>query len=651
MHGPSKKPFRVLHLEDSPADFELVRAALQDGGLGANIVHVASGTEFAAAVEHEKFDVILADFLIPGFDGVSALALARKKCPEVPYLIVSGAIGEERAVESFKNGATDYISKDRLERLLPAIQRAVHHATERARRRADELALRESEERFREIAGIIEDVYWVAEAGGATLRYVSPAYERIWGRSTAALYAQPEEWIEAVLPEDRSKLRAARDQAGRDGECRVEYRIARPDGSVRWIDERSYVTGEEPNGRKRIVGVAMDITPRKDLEVELLHAQKMDAIGQLAGGVAHDFNNVLTVIMGYARLLLDGGTMPPAAIEPLTQIYTAGGRASNLVRQLLVFSRKQTVQRRVLDLNDVVGDISRMLERLIGEHIRLELVLAPVAATVDADPGMLEQVLMNLAVNARDAMSDGGQLTISSELTTLTAERTQRHPEARPGEFVCLSVGDTGCGISPENLQHIFEPFFTTKEAGQGTGLGLAMVFGIVRQHQGWIEVESAVGHGTTFRVFFPIVRHPAAEVVQPAKASVPHGGSETILLVEDEAPVREFASTVLRGHGYRVLQACSGLDALEVWKWHKSRIALLFTDLVMPDNPTGTELAAALHRDKATLPVLFASGYPGNIFGKEFRLPPGAHFIQKPYKPQALAEAVRDALDGRFNQ
>jgi two-component system cell cycle sensor histidine kinase/response regulator CckA len=651
MQVTPKKPLRILHLEDDLRDHELVRNVFEHGGVGVHLVHAASRAEFEAALDGEKFDLILADFNLPDLAGADALALARKKCPDAPYLIVSGTIGEEHAVESFKNGATDYILKNRLERLLPAVQRAVHNATERARRRADELALRESEERFREMAGIIEDVYWISGAGATGLHYVSPAYERIWGRSVAALYARPAEWTDAIVPDDRPKVQAAREHLAQGGEHRVEYRIQRPDGTVRWIDDRSYAVPQAGGGIKRTVGVAMDITRRKELETELLHAQKMDAIGRLAGGMAHDFNNVLTVVTGYARLLLDSGTMPLSAVEPLTQIYTAGGRAANLVRQLLVFSRKQVVERRAVDLNEVIGEISRMLGRLIGEHIRLRLALAPADATVEADPGMLEQVLMNLAVNARDAMGEGGELTIRSELVTITPDRAQRHPGARPGEFVCLSVSDTGCGIPPETLQRIFEPFFTTKEAGRGTGLGLAMVFGIVQQHQGWIEVESAVGVGTTFRVLLPIVPHAPVAAAHPARPAAPHGGSETILLVEDETAVREFAVTVLRGHGYRVLQACSGVDALEVWKWHHSRISLLFTDLVMPDNPTGMELAATIHREKPALPVLFASGYLGDIFGQEFRLPAGAHFVQKPYKPQTLAEAVRNALDGRFDQ
>jgi len=264
----------------------------------------------------------------------------------------------------------------------------------------------------------------------------------------------------------------ARELLAHGQEYRIEYRIQRPDGALRWIEDRSYPISDPAGQKKRAVGVAMDITQRRQLQAQLQQAQKMEAVGQLAGGVAHDFNNVLTIVIGYAQMLLDRGTMPPDAIEPLTQIFTAGNRAANLTRQLLVFSRKQTIQRRVIDLNQIARDISAMLRPLIGEPIKLELALAPNPCPAEADAGMIEQVIMNLAVNARDAMPKGGTLTIALEHVTIGAAAPHRHPEARPGEFVCLSVRDTGCGIPPANLSRIFEPFFTTKAAGHGTGLG-----------------------------------------------------------------------------------------------------------------------------------------------------------------------------------
>jgi len=431
-----------------------------------------------------------------------------------------------------------------------------------------------------------------------------------------------------------------------------ESKIRRKDGTVIWISENARAVRDPQGALLYYESMVTDITPRRLLEAQLLQAQKMEAVGQLAGGMAHDFNNVLAVVIGYARILLDRGTMPAEAIEPLTQIFIAGSRAANLTRQLLIFSRKEAVHQRPIDLNEIASEISKMLRRLIGEHITLDVALAPVPCTAEADAGMMEQVLMNLAVNARDAMPRGGTLTIATEHIAIADAAARHHPAARTGEFIGLSVRDTGCGIPAENLPRIFEPFFTTKEVGQGTGLGLAMVFGIVQQHQGWIEVESVVGAGTCFRILLPTVPNVVATrgTSHPLKTATSRG-SETLLLVEDEPAVREFAAAVLGGAGYRVLQAHSGVDALEVWKWHASRIALLVTDLVMPDGLGGVELAARLRKEKPALRVVLTSGYPNESIGAEFRPPAGTLFIQKPYKPQELAQVVRDALDDNFSR
>jgi len=637
-------PLRILHLEDSEPDREFVSQALTGREIAFEFVYATNQAEFAAALESGKFALILSDFTMPGYDGMAALALAQEKCPDVPFLFVSGTIGEDRAIESLRSGATDYVLKERLERLLPAVRRALRESGERTRRH-------EAEERFRLMAETIRDVFWVTSPDGRELFYVSPACEQIWGRPVAELLADPTLWLQAVVAEDRPQVDAALAQLAAGSEYRLQYRIDRPDGSRRWIEDRGYPVRDPAGELKQALGVATDITARQELETQLLQAQKMEAIGQLAGGVAHDFNNVLTVVIGYARLLLDRETLPPDVVGPLTQIFTAGTRAANLTRQLLLFSRKQAVNRRAVDLNQIAGDIAEMLHRLIGEHIKLKLALSPDPCPAEADAGMIEQVLMNLAVNARDAMLDGGTLTVASEHVTIADPAGYRHPAARPGNFVCLSVRDTGCGIPPENLQRIFEPFFTTKEAGSGTGLGLATVFGIVQQHQGWIELESAVGVGTCFRILLPAVPQEAVVPArQPAKPTTVSGGTETILLVEDEAPVREFGVAVLRGHGYRVLQAGSGAEALEVWKWHGPRIALLLSDLVMPEGLGGVELAARLRQAKPTLKVVLTSGYAHGSTGEEFHPPAGTHFIHKPYRPQLLAQTVRDALDDVFN-
>ena len=388
-----------------------------------------------------------------------------------------------------------------------------------------------------------------------------------------------------------------------------------------------------------------EIAERAQLEKQFRQLQKMEAFGQLAGGVAHDFNNILGIIVGYANLLLAREDLDAEAKEQIEQVYSAGERAANLTRQLLTFSRKKEMQVSALNLNEVVGDLAKMLARLLGEDIQLKCRLAG-DRPVQADAGMMEQVLMNLAVNARDAMPKGGQLIIETDAVRIEPNYVRSHPEARVGDFVCLSVRDTGCGMTPEIMARIFEPFFTTKGVGKGTGLGLATVFGIVKQHQGWVEVESQVGVGTNFKVFLPRISQPApTPASKPVKSKAPRG-TETILLVEDEDSVRGLAKLILQRHGYRVLEARSGVDALSVWEEHGTSIDLLLTDMIMPDGLTGRELAKRLLLQKSGLKVIYSSGYSADLAGTAFLSRPAPIFLQKPYSPQKLVQAVRECLD-----
>jgi two-component system, cell cycle sensor histidine kinase and response regulator CckA len=315
---------------------------------------------------------------------------------------------------------------------------------------------------------------------------------------------------------------------------------------------------------------------------------------------------------------------------------------------LLTFSRRQLIQPKKLDMNKIVGNMTDMLGRLLGEDIALQLNYAHSPATVEADAGMMEQVLLNLAVNARDAMPRGGQLAVRISIVEINEDHVSRHLEARAGRFICVSKSDTGCGIPAENLSRIFEPFFTTKEIGKGTGLGLATVYGIVKQHQGWIEVESAVGKGTTFRIYIPYVGTAQSEVEKPATQVTVRGGTETILLVEDEHPVRELVASILQNYGYKILQAATGAEAIEVWRKNKDEIALLLTDLIMPGGMNGRELAEKLWVEQPDLKVIFTSGYSADIVGKDFKLESDLNFLQKPYQTQVLALTVRRCLDGK---
>jgi CheY-like chemotaxis protein len=371
----------------------------------------------------------------------------------------------------------------------------------------------------------------------------------------------------------------------------------------------------------------------------------MEAVGQLAGGIAHDFNNMLAVIHMQCALLLEEQALPSEVREGVSEILAAAERASNLTRQLLLFSRRQVSQPIDLDIGETTSTMTRLMRRVLGEDIRLETRFAPGLPLVHADPGMMEQVLMNLAINARDAMPDGGTLTIALEQVQVDATRAALHAGRSAGRYVCLTVSDTGTGIAPDALPHIFEPFFTTKEVGKGTGLGLATVFGVVEQHQGWIEVESTVGRGTSFRVLLPAVQHGVAATVAETAARA-SAGTETILLVEDEPAVRASTRRVLELYGYRVIEAESGEQALSRWAAERTAIRLVVMDLVMPGGLSGRQLADRLLAERPDLPVLFITGYSPDIVRKVLKLDDPATLLRKPFGARELAEAVRRVLD-----
>ncbi len=402
----------------------------------------------------------------------------------------------------------------------------------------------------------------------------------------------------------------------------------------------------DANGRiTNFVAVKRDVTREVTLENQFRQSQKMEAFGQLAGGVAHDFNNLLTVIQGNASLLLNPQLKPEDRSGCSRQIVQAAERAAGLTRQLLMFSRKHALQVVILDLNEVVGNMTKMLQRILGEDIALQAEYNPKLPVIAADAGMIEQVLLNLAVNSRDAMPKGGQLLISTSLENRDADSPQLPAGASPGQYVCLKVMDTGCGIRPEVLPDIFEPFFTTKEVGKGTGLGLATVYGIVQQHHGWVAVTSELGRGTTFQVYLPAAK---GAPVRPETLTVPKlpRGTETILVAEDEPAVRSLVGNLLRRCGYTILTAESGVAALDVWQEHRDKIQLLLTDMVMPDGMTGYDLARQLRSEQPQLKVIYTSGYSADIFGKDSTLIRDGHFLQKPYHPHQLAQTVRDCLD-----
>jgi two-component system cell cycle sensor histidine kinase/response regulator CckA len=407
-------------------------------------------------------------------------------------------------------------------------------------------------------------------------------------------------------------------------------------------------------GSKIVHCYGNDITERLKLEAQLRHSVKMEAVGQLAAGVAHDFNNILTIIQGHADLLIHTPDLPASSEKSIRQIAVAAERASQLINQLLMFSRKQVMQQRHVNLNEIIQHISPMLLGLVGEHVVFEVQTAPDLPTLCVDVGMMEQVLVNLVINARDAMRKGGRLVLTTSRRVLEPVSAVLNPEARPGNFVCLTVTDTGCGMDANTLGHMFEPFFTTKEPGKGTGLGLATVYGIVKQHQGWVMVESQIDLGTTFTIFLPTEDKPseAGPAAQAQKAAIGLSarskGDETILVVEDEPALRELVVNVLELCGYRIHQARTGVEAMRVWEKHKSEIDLLLTDMVMPEGMSGRQLAERLQAEDPELKVIYTSGYSPGMAGKDIALLEGFNFLAKPYPPSRLAQVVRDCLDGK---
>jgi two-component system, cell cycle sensor histidine kinase and response regulator CckA len=532
---PNDQPIRVLLVEDDEEDFMIARELF--GEIERSVYEVewvASATEAVQAFEARRHDIYLIDYRLGPANGLELLHLAQKMRVPAPIIMLTGQNQPDVDVAAMHAGAADYLVKGEI--TARALERAVRYAIE-AKRAALEIE---------KLAAFPRNnpnpvVEFSAEG---SMTYSNEAAESM-ARSIG------EQSLFALLPTDIAQV--------------VADSLSRGARSFAW----SFV----PILENHVVhGYATEITERLNLEAQLRHSVKMEAVGQLAAGVAHDFNNILTVIQGHSNLMLNelGGNQE--FTKALTQISLSSEKAGNLIRQLLMFSRKQVMQSRHIDLNEVIHNMTRMLQRMMGEDIALEVIEHVGLPSVYGDTGMVEQVLMNLAVNARDAMPRGGKLIVATSMRSFADSAVVLNPEARAGDFVCLTVCDTGCGMDPVTLNRIFEPFFTTKEVGKGTGLGLATVYGIIKQHQGWIEVESTVGRGTTLRVYFPatkIAAHPVSS--SPADSTKVRGGNETILVVEDEPALRDLVTEILTLYGYRVLSASSGLEALSASKHYRS--------------------------------------------------------------------------------
>jgi two-component system cell cycle sensor histidine kinase/response regulator CckA len=505
--------------------------------------------------------------------------------------------------------------------------------------------LMEREELFRLITENAADMIAVVDAKGQRI-YNSPSYEKILGYTAQELHGTTA--LEQIHPEDREKVLQAAAAAQRTGKgSNLEYRMRHKDGGWRTLESRAstIMNGAEV---ERLVIVNRDITERKHLEEQFRQSQKMEAVGRLSGGVAHDFNNLLGVIIGYGEIVQEGTASDSPLRGCVDEMLKAGHRAASLTRQLLAFSRQQVMDPKVLDLNLVVKDMEKMLKRLISEDIQLKTALDPDLRRIKADQGQIEQVVMNLAVNARDAMPSGGELTLTTSNFYMDDDFVRRYPyPVSVGDYVLLTVTDNGIGMDAATRVRVFEPFFTTKEKGKGTGLGLSTVYGVVKQSGGYIEVLSEPGAGATFKIYLPKVEDALDPQKQSTELPDSLHGTETVLLVEDEVALRKLSRQLLELCGYQVLEAESGAEALKVSREHTRAIHLLLTDVVMP-GMSGRVLADQLVVQRPEMQVVYMSGYTGQTVGEHGVLAEGSYFLPKPFTREALARKVRRALDGR---
>jgi len=669
-------PLRVLIAEDSEDDARLLLRELERAGFDAASERVDSRAAMQAALDRQTWDLVIGDYSMPEFSGPAALALLRAHDPDTPFIFVSGSMGEDVAVEAMKAGAQDFITKGNLRRLIPAIERELRDAEVRRERRRGQTALLE---RAR-LAELTSDVGVALTQGGgvgamlqlcaeALVRHLDVALARVWTLDDAGqiLELQASAGMYTHIDGAHSRVPLGRYKIGAIARERRPQLTNQVVGDPQ-IHDQEWVRREQLVAfaayplmvHDRVLGVmAMfarhalsEFVPKalgsvasavavgierkraeealRRSEEQLRQAQKMEAVGRLAGGIAHDFNNLLTVITSYGELLLEDLSPGDSRRDDVEQIRKAAEAAAALTRQLLAFTRQQVLEPKVLNLRAIVAGTEKLLQRLIGADVHLTTSLASDLGAVKADPGQLEQIIINLAVNARDAMPGGGRLSIEAA--------NLEQVEGRPGRYVLLAVSDTGIGMDEQTKARIFEPFFTTKESGKGTGLGLATVYGIVKQAGGFIWVDSEPGRGTSFEVYLPRVDEPAAPAITRPAPAEPARGTETVLVVEDAPAVRLVTRQVLERYGYTVLEAPTGDIALRIAAKHHGPIHLLLTDVVMP-GLSGRQLAGQLSQLRSEMKVLYVSGYADTVESA------GA-YLQKPFAPEALARRVRDVLD-----
>ena len=627
-------PLRLLIADDSEDDAQLLVRELRRAGYAPAYRRVDTAPDMHNALDSQDWDLVIGDYSMPQFRGTAALALLQERGLDIPFIFVSGTIKEDVAIEAMRAGARDYVMKGNLARLLPAIDRELRGAEGRRERRRLEETLRELVER----APV--GIYRSTPAG--KILSANAAMARILG------YDSPDQLLNLDLardvyadPAERQRLLERDTYTDREYD-EVEATWKSRDGRRVNVQLSVRAARDAAGAVEFYETFVKDITEQRRFEAQFLQAQKMEAIGRLAGGVAHDFNNLLTVILSYSSLLIEDWPADHPDRDDVDQIRKAAEGASGLTRQLLAFSRQQVLDPRITDLNAVIANIEKLLTRLLGEDIRVVTRLAEDIGTVKVDSGQLEQVIVNLAVNARDAMPGGGILTIETANMEMDESYVSGHPIAAPGSYVMLAVSDTGTGMDEATQARIFEPFFTTKGPGKGTGLGLATVHGIVRQSSGFIWVYSEIGRGTSFKIYLP--RMDARMEATPTAAVPAAKAGATVLVVEDMDSVRRVTCRMLARQGYHVLEAASGAAALRLAQSHDGPIDLLLTDVVMPELD-GRRLADQLAALRPGVKVLYMSGYTDHAIVNNGILNEGIAYLQKPLTPAALHQKVSEVL------
>jgi len=624
---------RLLLIEDSEDDAQLLVHELKRAGYDVRYERVDTEETLTAALNRQTWDLAIGDYSMPQFSGMAALRIIQERGLDLPFISVSGTITEEMAVAAMRAGAKDYVTKGHLQRLIPAIERELRESEARA-------ALRDAEASFATLVEFAPIGIYRSNPAGRFLS-VNSALVRMLGYDSAdevlqldmgrGVYADTAE-RQRLLDRDTYSDRQYDD---------VEATWKRKDGRLLQVQLSVRAVRNAAGQVDYYETFVRDVTDQRRLQQQLTQSQKMEAIGRLAGGVAHDFNNLLTVITSYSDLVYQDLPPDDPRRDDVDQVRKAADGAAALTRQLLAFSRQQVLEPKVIDLNSVVDNLKKILQRVIGEDVELTTVLAAELAAVKADVSQIEQILMNLAVNARDAMPTGGKLTIETTNVDYDPERQQRSDGST--EFVMLAVTDTGTGMDEATKARIFEPFFTTKQPGKGTGLGLATVYAIVTQAGGFIWVYSELGHGTSFKIYLPQV-DAVATTAAVARVDL-RRGTETVLLVEDAAAVRAVTRQVLQRQGYNVLEASDGEDALHLAARYQGTIDLVLTDVVMP-RAGGRELAERLLTVRPDTRVLYMSGYTDDSVVRHGILEGGVAYLQKPFSPEGLARKVREVLD-----